>query len=160
MAEKTAKGYTPGEDGTPYQHTDKAKPSTGIHCQLLNPIEEDQVDRLIADPAWWMQEKLDGRRLLIRKMGDRSPASTVSASPSRCRRPCSMTPPSAPRTSSSMAKPSATPCMPSTLLLIGDDEIGGLRYTERYLRLMNLLASFQHRHIQLVETAFSTGAEG
>ena len=39
-------------------------------------------------------------------------------------------------------------------LLIGDDEIGGLRYGERYLRLMNLLGSFQHRSIQLVETAF------
>jgi predicted DNA-binding WGR domain protein len=31
VKEKIAKGYTPGEDGTPYQHTDKT--STGIHCQ-------------------------------------------------------------------------------------------------------------------------------
>jgi len=39
IKEKTAKDYTPGEDGTPYQHTDKT--STGIHCQLLNPIGDD-----------------------------------------------------------------------------------------------------------------------
>jgi bifunctional non-homologous end joining protein LigD len=41
------------------------------------------------------------------------------------------------------------------VLLVGDDEIGGCRYGERYLRLMNLLASFQHRHIHLVETYFT-----
>ena len=39
-------------------------------------------------------------------------------------------------------------------LLFGDEEIGGLRYGERYLRLMNLLGSFQHPHLHLVETAF------
>ena len=69
LAGKIAKGYSPGEDGTPYQHTDKAVQATGIHCQLLNPVEEDQVERLIADPAWWLSEKLDGRRQLIRKQG-------------------------------------------------------------------------------------------
>ena len=31
VQEKTSKGYTQGEDGTPYQHTDKEQQSTGIH---------------------------------------------------------------------------------------------------------------------------------
>src|ERR1043165_4146528 len=35
VREKTAKGYTPGEDGTPYQHTDNEQRSTGILPQLL-----------------------------------------------------------------------------------------------------------------------------
>src|SRR5437763_12335068 len=35
--EKTAKGYIPGQDGTPYQHTDKKNRVAGIVCQLLNP---------------------------------------------------------------------------------------------------------------------------
>ena len=70
IAEKTAKGYTPGEDGTPYQHTDKANQSTGIHCQLLNPVDDDQIERLLADPAYWMQEKWDGRRLLVRQQDE------------------------------------------------------------------------------------------
>ena len=66
--EKQAKGYTIGEDGTPYQHSEKQ--TTGIHCQLLNPIEDDQIEKFLNDPAYWAQEKFDGRRLLIRKTGD------------------------------------------------------------------------------------------
>jgi len=154
IAEKTAKGYTPGEDGTPYQGTEKASQNTGIHCQLLNPIEEDQVEKLIADPAYWMQEKHDGRRLLIRRQG---------------------------HTISGINRLGLTVALPRSIeadacncnldfvfdgeaigdilqvfdvLGIGGEETKGLRYGERYLRLMNLLASFQHRHIQLVHTVF------
>ena len=43
IREKTAKGYTPGQDGTPYRHTGNAERSTGILPQLLNPIDEAQV---------------------------------------------------------------------------------------------------------------------
>jgi bifunctional non-homologous end joining protein LigD len=67
VKEKKAKGYTEGESGTPYQHTDKQ--SSGIECQLLNPICEEEVSRLIADDDWCMQEKFDGRRILVRKEG-------------------------------------------------------------------------------------------
>ncbi|MEA3208565.1 MAG: bifunctional non-ous end joining protein LigD [Chthoniobacter sp.] len=71
LAEKTAKGYTPGADGTPYQHTDKAQQATGVLPQLLNAIDADEAARLIADPNWVLQEKFDGRRTLIRKADDR-----------------------------------------------------------------------------------------
>jgi len=67
VKEKTAKGYTPGEDGTPYQQTGNAERSTGILPQLLNPIDESEADRLIKDDAWWAQEKFDGKRVLICK---------------------------------------------------------------------------------------------
>lgn len=70
MQEKMAKGYTVGEDGTPYQHREKQNRSTGICCQLLNSTSEEEVSRLISDPDWCMQEKHDGRRLLIRKDED------------------------------------------------------------------------------------------
>ena len=154
IAEKTAKGYTPGADGTPYQHTDKANAATGIHCQLLNPVEEDQVERLIADPAWWLQEKHDGRRLLIRKMGDAITGinrlglavalpQTLTADAANC-----------PEDFILDGEAIGDTLHAFDALLIGDDEIGGLRYGERYLRLMNLLGSFQHRFIRLVETAF------
>src|SRR6266571_2460171 len=46
VAEKTAKGYTPGEDGTPYQHTDREQQVSGITPQLLNPIEAEEAARL------------------------------------------------------------------------------------------------------------------
>ena len=68
--EKKAKGYTPGLDGTPYQHTAKADRATGILPQLLNPIGEAEVKQLLRDPAWCLQAKFDGRRVLIQKQGE------------------------------------------------------------------------------------------
>jgi bifunctional non-homologous end joining protein LigD len=62
--EKLAKGYSPGESGTPYQHTDKEQRQTGILPQLLN--ETDDVEQWINHPDWWAQEKFDGKRVLIR----------------------------------------------------------------------------------------------
>jgi bifunctional non-homologous end joining protein LigD len=70
IKEKTAKGYTPGESGTPYQQTDNADRATGIVSQLLNPIEEHEAGALINDGDWWAQEKLDGKRVLIRKVAE------------------------------------------------------------------------------------------
>ena len=70
VKEKTAKGYTPGEDGTPYQDTSKEERSTGIVPQLLNAIDENEAMPLLEDSAWWAQEKLDGKRVLIRRKGD------------------------------------------------------------------------------------------
>jgi len=67
--QKTAKGYTPGEDGTPYRSTDHQQRCTGILPQLLNPIDEDELDKYLGNDLWWMQEKFDGKRLLIRKAG-------------------------------------------------------------------------------------------
>src|SRR5260370_31746273 len=70
VREKMAKGYTPGENGTPYRHSDKADRATGILPQLLNPIDYIEVKRLLKDPAWCLQEKFDGKRTLLQKKGD------------------------------------------------------------------------------------------
>ncbi len=70
VAEKQAKGYTPGEDGVPYQQTAKADRSTGLLPQLLNPVEPAEATQLLRDPAWWAQEKFDGQRMLIRRVGE------------------------------------------------------------------------------------------
>jgi bifunctional non-homologous end joining protein LigD len=70
VREKMAKGYTPGPDGTPYQHAGTADRVTGILPQLLNPIGEKEARRLLKDPAWCLQEKFDGRRVLIQRQGD------------------------------------------------------------------------------------------
>jgi len=67
VSEKKAKGYTEGEDGTPYQHAEKK--TSGLLPQLLNPIDDTVVLNLISDDHWGAQEKLDGRRLLVRKQG-------------------------------------------------------------------------------------------
>ncbi|MCY2929773.1 MAG: WGR domain-containing protein [Planctomycetota bacterium] len=70
VREKTAKGYTAGQAGTPYQGTERQALATGVLPQLLNPIDQDDADRLIGDDDWWMQEKFDGRRILIRRDGN------------------------------------------------------------------------------------------
>jgi bifunctional non-homologous end joining protein LigD len=67
VKEKTAKGYTQGEDGTPYQTPDTTERFTGILPQLLNPIDEAEALRLLNDTAFVMQQKFNGRRMLIRK---------------------------------------------------------------------------------------------
>ena len=67
VKEKKAKGYTEGENGTPYQHTDKQV--SGLLPQLLNAIDEVEVARLTSNPSWGMQPKKDGKHLLLRKGG-------------------------------------------------------------------------------------------
>jgi bifunctional non-homologous end joining protein LigD len=69
VREKKAKSYTEGPDGTPYQHTERQDRVSGLLPQLLNPITEEEVKRLLKDPAWALQQKFDGRRVLVRKVG-------------------------------------------------------------------------------------------
>ncbi len=70
VREKTQKGYTPGANGTPYSGTDNAQRSTGILPQLLNPVDEANAEKLIADSTHWMQQKMDGKRVII-QVGDK-----------------------------------------------------------------------------------------
>ena len=66
VVSKSAKGYIPDEDSSDYVYeTDKVK--TGVHCQLLNPIEKEEIAEYLTDDVWWMQEKKDGKRMLIQK---------------------------------------------------------------------------------------------
>jgi bifunctional non-homologous end joining protein LigD len=69
VREKTAKGYTPGESGAPYQHTEHAGRSTGLVPMLLNPVDAEELEPLLKCREWCMQEKFDGRRVLIQKSG-------------------------------------------------------------------------------------------
>jgi bifunctional non-homologous end joining protein LigD len=69
VREKMAKGYTPGEDGTQYSSAENNKPS-GITPQLLNPVEEDKLEGLLDSPDHYLQQKYDGKRLILRKSED------------------------------------------------------------------------------------------
>jgi bifunctional non-homologous end joining protein LigD len=66
LAEKQAKGYSPGEDGTPYVGGAEETRVTGIAPQLLNAVDEETAADLLGDPAYATQEKMDGRRLIVR----------------------------------------------------------------------------------------------
>ncbi len=69
VAEKKAKGYTEGADGTPYAGADKAGQLSGLMPQLLNPVDAGELQRLLDDPTFLMQEKKNGRRLMTRFTG-------------------------------------------------------------------------------------------
>lgn len=153
IREKTAKGYTWGEDGTPYQHTDKV--TTGVHCQLLNSICEEEAARLLADPAYCMQEKFDGRRLLIKKQDGAVTgvnrlglAVSIPEPMSKCCIQCA-------DDFIIDGEAIGDTLHAFDVLRIGDDEIGGLGYGERYRHLKDLLRTFPHPPIFLVETHFS-----
>lgn len=157
VKEKTAKGYTPGTNGTPYQHTDKEQQSTGINCQLLNPVEESALDRLIRDPAWWMQEKHDGRRLLVQKQGavvtginklglSVAVPSTIAEAAKVFRQDFIID-----------GEAVGDVLHAFDLLSIDGTDVRERPYTDRNLHLMNLLFAGQQRHIRLIETAFMPG---
>ena len=155
VREKTAKGYTPGEGGAPYQHSDKRV--SGILPQLLNSICESQMETLLEDRHHVMQEKHDGRRLMLQNRG------------------CTIT---------GINKLGVLTGFPAVvaeefqvaeadfiidgeivgeqyhafdLLELDGKDMRGRTYKDRYLDLMNLLASFNHRHISLVESASLPG---
>jgi bifunctional non-homologous end joining protein LigD len=69
IASKLAKGYSPAENGTPYHATGNEGRDSGVRPQLLNPVEEGELPRLIGDSRHVLQEKHDGKRMLVRKLG-------------------------------------------------------------------------------------------
>ena len=71
IASKIAKGYQrDGEAVAPYQQSGDEGRDTGIRCQLLNSIDESELSRLITGRSHCIQEKHDGRRMMVRKQGD------------------------------------------------------------------------------------------
>jgi bifunctional non-homologous end joining protein LigD len=74
VASKLAKGYqysaaSVGET-KPYRQTGDEGRDSGIRCQLLNAIEENELSSLLTGRTHCLQEKHDGRRLMVRKQGD------------------------------------------------------------------------------------------
>lgn len=66
VKEKKGKGYTEGESGTPYVGGDKEDRVSGYQVQLLNPVNETVLARLLNDEHFVAQEKFDGKRMLLR----------------------------------------------------------------------------------------------
>jgi bifunctional non-homologous end joining protein LigD len=69
---KLAKGYHFTDarvSAKPYRQSGSEGQDSGIRCQLLNPVKEDEVPRLLNGMKYCLQEKHDGRRLMVRKRG-------------------------------------------------------------------------------------------
>jgi bifunctional non-homologous end joining protein LigD len=74
IASKIAKGYQSGFPGRPCRPIPSPVQGqgrdTGIRCQLLNSVDASELGRLLTGTSHCLQEKHDGRRLLVRKQGD------------------------------------------------------------------------------------------
>ena len=104
-----------------------------------------------------MQEKMDGRRLLISKAGDRI------AGINRLGLNVGLLEPLV-RSASNCAvdfiidgEAIGDALHGFDALLIGDEDLRSTRYADRQVRLMTLLRSFQHPSIQLIETHVTIG---
>ncbi len=75
IAEKTAKGYTPNGSGAAFAMTDYEGRLSGLHPQLLNSIGEEAALRHVEDDAWCMQEKFDGKRIMVAVSGGKAEGS-------------------------------------------------------------------------------------
>ncbi len=66
---KRAKGYSASESGVAYQGTANQGRVSGYLPQLLNAVDADDVERLLGDPHWCLQEKHDGERRMLKISG-------------------------------------------------------------------------------------------
>jgi bifunctional non-homologous end joining protein LigD len=156
VREKTANGYTAGENGTSYRTPDTAERFTGIVPQLLNPIEESAVERLLHDDKYCAQEKLDGRHILIRKHHTRiegiNKKGLLVGLPQTVLGDISNLPGSFIPDGESVGDDYHA----FDLLELNGENLRPLAYQARLTYLMNLLAGAGHRHVRYVETALTT----
>ena len=156
VKEKTSKGYTQGPGGTPYTGNNSDKQASGILPQLLNPIDEAEVERLLHDDDYCAQEKFDGRHLLVRKQGGQidgiNKKGLLVGMPETVFNDMSHLP------GDSIPDGEAIGDVYHTfdLLELNGENLRTLAYRARLTALLNLLASAQHRFIKYVETAFTT----
>jgi bifunctional non-homologous end joining protein LigD len=153
--EKKAKGYTEGENGTPYTHSEKQ--SSGILPQLLNAIEEADVERLLHDDDYCAQEKFDGRHLLIRKQDEQiegiNKKGLLVGLPESVSNDIRILPGSFIPDGESVGDEYHA----FDLLELNGENLRPLSYRKRLERLVTLLLSrANHPHVKLVETAFTT----
>ncbi len=154
VKEKKAKGYAEGQDAAPYKHSDQ-QPS-GILPQLLNSIDEEQVLRLIQDDNWCMQEKQDGRRLLIRKRGQDITGINKKGNTVGLALPLFDVVKAFDADVTIDGESIGDNLFAFDLLELDGVDIRSWPYRERLAALMNLLFSVQQRTIKLVETAFTS----
>ncbi len=160
IREKLAKGYTPGEDTGTTTPPDSPGQHSGIHCQLLNPINEQQLDQFLFNPDYWMQEKLDGRRLLLRKDGDQITGINRLGFPTAVPDKIARSAIKYPRNFLLDGEAVGDTYHVFDLLTIGPEDLRHLAFSVRYLRLRDMLNAFDHPHIREVRVFFTPGMAG
>ena len=151
---KLAKGYKPAENGPLYRLPENGNLDTGVRCQLLNSSTEAELQNLLLDHEHWMQEKFDGRRLLLRKVG--SSITGINRKGQSTAVPDSLI--EAARTFDHdflLDGESVGETLHAfDLLELDGEDLRSTSYRIRYQRLMNLVSSVEQHGIRFVETAF------
>lgn len=160
IKEKTAKGYTPGAEAGPTAPPDSLGQHSGINCQLLNPIAEKQLDQFLFNPDYWMQEKLDGRRLLIRKDGDQITGINRLGYPTAIPETIVRSAAKYPRSFLLDGEAVGDIFHAFDLLTIGPEDMRHLPFSVRYLRMRDMLNAFYHQYIQEVKCLCTPGMAG
>ncbi len=155
VREKTAKGYTPGEDGTPYKQTGNEGRATEIRPQLLNPIEESEVQRLISEPGWCLQEKKDGRRILVQKQGAAVHGINRKGLLVGLPSPVVVQVNQIPGDVIIDGEMVGEVFHAFDLLQLGEEDLRNRPYEERWERLMKVLEPGHFTHLERVESAFT-----
>jgi bifunctional non-homologous end joining protein LigD len=160
IKEKLAKSYRPGADAGTTTPPESPGQHTGIHCQLLNPINEQQLDQLLFNPDYWMQEKLDGRRLLLRKDGDQITGINRLGFPTAVPEAIARSAAQYPRDFLLDGEAVGDTFHVFDLLTIGPEDMRHLAFSVRYMRLRDMLNAFDHPHIHEVRVFFTPGMAG
>lgn len=157
IKEKLAKGYRPGADAGNTLPPVSPKKHSGIQCQLLNPITDIQLDQFLFNPDYWMQEKLDGRRLILKKEGAQITGINRLGFPTAV--------PEAIAQSAGLYRHDfildgeaiGDHYHAFDLLEIGPEDMRPMGFSVRYFRLRDMLRSFDHHFIHEVESFLGPG---
>ena len=160
LREKTAKGYTPGTDAGTITPPDSTGQHSGIHCQLLNPINEQQLNQLLFNHDYWMQEKIDGRRLLLRKDGDEITGINRLGFPTAVPETIIRDAAKYPRNFLLDGEAVGDTFHAFDLLTIGPEDMRTKCFSVRYLRMRDMLNAFYHQHIREVKCLSTPGMAG
>ena len=155
VRDKTAKGYTPGANGTPYVGGNGDKQPSGYLPQLLNPIDEAEVQRLLRDNVHVAQEKFDGRRLLLRKAGAAVDGINRKGLLVGLPEPVFQAFYRFPVDCVVDGESIGDVFHAFDLLTFDGQDIRARKYKNRQTALINLLASVQQRAIRFTETAYT-----
>ena len=155
VREKVAKGYTTGADGQAY--TEGSRRMTAVRPQLLNAVEDPEA--LLADNAFYLQPKHDGRRLLVRKRGQ--DIAGINRRGIECGIPESISAAALSLPGGFLIDGEAVGDMLHVFDILEADgtDLRAIPYRDRLVKLLNLLASGQQTGIQWVATITGQSAK-
>lgn len=65
VSKQISEGYVVNGNGKPFSGIDTSGRNTGLFPMLLNPISKSEMSYYIDNPDWLMQEKYDGKRIMV-----------------------------------------------------------------------------------------------